>query len=410
MSIMKNMSDKFSEKDKRNIRLALIAVVIIAVVFAIASIDTTGKDKTKAELKTRKGKFSLLTDQVEKESWIAAQGSNIKKLQQENEEFKRNIDGLQKEIEKLTNRQEGLENQAKTLSNSQSAVKIQKDGLLPPLPKLNVRQPAAGDQKPPRPSGNLKSVESIKIYSDSSSDGRDKDSRGAKGGEDKRAGKGGDKLTLSSGSFMKGVLLNGIDAPTDSSSKGEPYPVLINISDMANLPNHFKMNLKNCFIIGAGYGNLADERAYIRTEKISCVTESGKTIDTNLKGHIIGEDGKLGVRGTLVSKQGQLIAQTLLAGTLSGLSSAFKPQQSVSINLNSDGSSGAATSDMEDVFKSGGAHGVSSAMNKLAEFYLKMAEKIFPIIEISAGRKVDVLVLEQAVLQQSGSLNEETGG
>jgi conjugal transfer pilus assembly protein TraB len=410
MPIMKNMSDKFSEKDKRNIRLALIAVVIIAVVFAIASIDTTGKDKTKAELKTRKGKFSLLTDQVEKESWIAAQGSNIKKLQQENEEFKKNIDGLKKELEKLTNRQEGLENQAKTLINSQSAVKIQKD-ILPPLPKLNVRPPAAGDQKPPRPpSGNLKSADSIKIFSDSSSDSREKGGRGTKGKEDKKGGQGGDKLTLSSGSFMKGVLLNGIDAPTDSSSKGEPYPVLINISDTANLPNHFKMNLKNCFIIGAGYGNLADERAYIRTEKLSCVTQTGKTIDTKLKGHIIGEDGKLGIRGTLVSKQGQLIAQTLLAGTLSGLSSVFKPQQSVSINLNSDGSSGVGTSDMEDVFKAGGAQGVSSAMNKLAEFYLKMAEKIFPIVEISAGRRVDVLVLEQAVLEQSGSLNEETGG
>ena len=408
MSIMKKMSEKFSEKDKRNIRLALIAVVIIAIIFAVASIETADKGKTTVEPKTRKGKFSLLTDQVEKESWIAAQGSNIKKLQQENEEFKKNIGALQKDIEKLGNRQESFENQAKTVF-PQSAVKIQKDGL-PPLPKLNNRQADAGDQKPPRPSGNLKSMESIKIYSDSSSDNKDKDSRGTKGKEEKRSEKGGNKLTLSSGSFMKGVLLNGIDAPTDSSSKGEPYPVLINISDMANLPNHYKMNLKNCFIIGAGYGNLADERAYIRTEKLSCIAENGKTIDTKLKGHIIGEDGKLGMRGLLVSKQGQLIAQTLLAGTLGGLAKAFKPQQSVAINLNPNGSSGAVTPDIEDVFKSGGAEGVSTAMNKVADFYLKMAEKIFPIIEISAGRKVDILILEQATLEQSGSLNEEIGG
>jgi conjugal transfer pilus assembly protein TraB len=281
---------------------------------------------------------------------------------------------------------------------------------VPPLPKLNNRQEASADQKPPRPSGSLKSVESIKIYTDSSAGTKEKDGRKTKGGKNKKNDKGGNKLTLSSGSFMKGVILNGMDAPTDSSSKGEPYPVLITISDITNLPNHFKMNLRNCFIIGAGYGNLADERAYIRTEKLSCVTGEGKTIDAKLKGHIIGEDGKLGVRGLLVSKQGQLIAQSLLAGTLGGLAKAFKPQQSVSINLNPNGSTGAITPDMEDVFKSGGAEGVSTAMNRVADFYLKMAEKIFPIIEISAGRKVDILILEQAVLEQSGKSTEEIGG
>lgn len=404
MSIMNKMSEKLSEKDKRNIRLALIAVVVVSVVIAIASIDTNTK-KAKPEPKTKKGKFSLLTDQVEKESWIAAQGSNIKKLQQENEEFKRNIDSLQKEIGKLNNRQDSYESLKKTLNNTPLPAGKDKNELLPPLPKPQN----TSNQKTMKPTNNIRPMESIKVYTDSSSGGKTKGGSEKEKSKEKNKDNNKTKLTLSGGSFMKGVLLNGIDAPTDSSSKGEPYPVLINVSDIATLPNHFKMNLKDCFIIGAGYGNLADERAYIRTEKLSCVTEGGKTIDTKLKGHIIGEDGKLGVRGTLVSKQGQLIAQTLLAGTLGGLSKAFKPQQSVSINLNPNGSGGVVP-DMEDVFKSGGSEGVSSAMNKVAEFYLKMAEKIFPIIEISAGRKVDILVLEQATLEQSGSLNGETGG
>ncbi len=57
--------------------------------------------------------------------------------------------------------------------------------------------------------------------------------------------------------------------------------------------------------------------------------------------------------------------------------------------------------DAGDVLKSGAAEGVSSSMNKVADFYLKMAEKIFPIIEIDPGRKVDIMILEKSVLTPS---------
>ncbi len=411
MSTLGNFTDKLTEKDKKNIRVALVIVAVIALIIGISSFTTNDKKTSKKiEVKQKKGKFSLLTDQVEKESWIAAQGHNIKKLQQENEDFKRNIDEIKQEMTKLQNRHREFELETKQgFSTKQLPESKDNKSLLPPLPKISGSNQTAKDpdrNRVPKGAGPGLSIESIKVFTDNSIE---KDKKKESDKKTKKEAKQS-KLTLSSGSFMRATLLNGIDAPTDFAAKSEPYPVLLNIDDITKLPNFYRMNLRNCYVVGAGYGNLADERAYIRTEKLSCVSEAGKVIDVKLKGHIIGEDGKLGLRGTLVSKQGQLIAQSLIAGTLGGLAKAFKPQQSVSINLNSNGSDGTSAPSAEDLFKSAGAEGVSTAANKVADFYLKMAEKIFPIIEIGAGRKVDILVLDQTILEQSGSVNDNIGG
>jgi len=408
---MPTFTDKLTEKDKKNIRIALVIVAVIAVIIGISSFTTDDKKTSKKrEVKSKKGKFSLLTDQVEKESWIAAQGHNIKKLQQENEDFKRNIDEIRQEMTKLQNRHREFELETKR-SFSPKQLPHSKDNKdsLPPLPRINSSNQTSKEVdriRVPKAAGPGLSLDSIKVFSDTSIEKEKKKESDIKTKKEAKQS----KLTLSSGSFMRATLLNGIDAPTDFAAKSEPYPVLLNIDDITKLPNFYRMNLRNCYVVGAGYGNLADERAYIRTEKLSCVSESGKVIDVKLKGHIIGEDGKLGLRGTLVSKQGQLIAQSLIAGTLGGLAKAFKPQQSVSINLGSNSNDDTSAPSAEDLFKSAGAEGVSTAANKVADFYLKMAEKIFPIIEIGAGRKVDILVLDQTILEQSGSVNENIGG
>lgn len=411
--------NNLTEKKKQKLRMLLIVgglVILVVIISSVMGGKNKNKDMQDNEAR-EKGKFSLLTEKVEKESWIAAQGTNIKKLQIENEEFRREMESIKGNLENIQAKQKDIEITARNAVFSNSAGKpedkISKPNAVPPLPRIDKDRTGTTDsspehegKRPRKDSAASRRDLSIKVYTDSSTVEAEKpDTK-------KKKAESGPAITLSSGSFMKAVMLNGIDAPTDFGSKTEPYPVLMNVSDTAILPNLHRMNLKNCFIIGAGYGNLADERAYIRTEKLSCITASNKVIDTALKGHAIGEDGKLGIRGKLVSKQGQLIAQSLLSGTLSGLAKAFKPQQSVAINLNpNSGGTGYATPGAEEVLRSGGAEGVSSAMNKVSEFYLKMAEKIFPIIEIDAGRKVDILVLEQTDLKPgdagSGGLNHE---
>jgi conjugal transfer pilus assembly protein TraB len=62
-------------------------------------------------------------------------------------------------------------------------------------------------------------------------------------------------------SFTRGTLLGGLDAPTGGQAQSNPHPVLIRLSDNAVLPNRFRGEYRECFVIAAGYGDISSERA-----------------------------------------------------------------------------------------------------------------------------------------------------
>lgn len=201
---------------------------------------------------------------------------------------------------------------------------------------------------------------------------------------------------LPSGSFTRALLLGGLDAPTGGQAQRNPQPVLLRLSDNAILPNQFRSRVKECFVVGAGYGDVSSERAYIRTESLSCVTRDGTAIDVPVKGYVAGEDGKAGMRGRLVSKQGQILANALLAGIASGIGSAFQ-QSATTTSLSPLGSTSTITSGKQ--LEAGLGTGVGRALDRLAQYYISLAEKVFPVIEVDAGRTVDVVLTQGVALQ-----------
>ncbi len=219
--------------------------------------------------------------------------------------------------------------------------------------------------------------------------------QGAQGGD---AGRGASRnldnfLPIS---FTKAVLLGGLDAPTGGHSQTNPHPVLLRLEDNAVLPNRFRGQVRECFVVGAGYGDLSSERAYIRTEKLSCMRNDGTVMEISIKGSIFGEDGKVGVRGRLVSKQGQVLANALIAGVISGIGSGV---QASFTNTQTSALGTVQTTDPNHALQAGMGAGFSKAMDRMAQYYITLAEKMFPIIEVDAGRLVDVVLTEGAVLE-----------
>ena len=208
---------------------------------------------------------------------------------------------------------------------------------------------------------------------------------------------------IPSGAFTRAILLGGLDAPTGGMAQRNPQPVLLRLMDNAVLPNQFRSRIKECFVIGAGYGDISSERAYIRTESLSCVTRDGTAIDVPVKGYIAGEDGKAGMRGRLVSKQGQILANALMAGVASGIGSAFQ-QNATTLSISPLGSTSSVEPDKQ--IQAGLGTGVGRALDRLAQYYISLAEKVFPVIEVDAGRTVDVVLTQGVALQ--GSLDGET--
>ena len=201
---------------------------------------------------------------------------------------------------------------------------------------------------------------------------------------------------LPSGTFTRALLLGGLDAPTGGQAQRNPQPVLLRLMDNAVLPNQFRSRVKECFVVGAGFGDVSSERAYIRTESLSCITRDGTAIDVPIKGYVAGEDGKAGMRGRLVSKQGQILANALLAGVASGIGQAFT-QSSTTTSISPLGTT--STVDSGKQLEAGVSTGVGKALDRLAQYYITLAEKVFPVIEIDAGRTVDVVLTQGIALQ-----------
>ena len=219
---------------------------------------------------------------------------------------------------------------------------------------------------------------------------------------------------LPGGTFMKAVILGGIDAPTGNVSRDNPHPVLLRVADEAQLPNLAKLDLKECLVLAAGYGEISSERALLRTERMSCQRPDKTFFDSVIHGFIVGEDGRAGVRGKLVTKQGQILQRSLLAGIGSGFSDIFRSRYADQIQANNNAFANQATNNTTntidiseyqttfgDYATSAFASGASNALGRLADYYMRLADRTHPIIEIGAGRTVDI------VLQEGVDLNAD---
>jgi len=190
-------------------------------------------------------------------------------------------------------------------------------------------------------------------------------------------------------SFTRGTLLGGLDAPTGGQSQSNPHPVLIRLSDNSILPNRFRGEYRDCFVVAAGYGDISSERAYLRTESLSCVRADGATLEVKIQGSVYGEDGKVGMRGRLVTKQGQMLANALLAGVVSGIGQGLSTS---STEYSTSALGTVASAQGGDAYRAGVGTGVGRALDRLAQYYIKLAENTFPVIEVDAGREIDVVI------------------
>ena len=253
------------------------------------------------------------------------------------------------------------------------------------FPVMGAGAPALTPAPPPPPQ---RGIGRVRIAPASPEPGKgEAPAKGADGGAVAATERSAGKTFLPIG-LVRAVMLGGLDAPTGGQAQNEPLPVMLKLTDLGVLPNHFRANIKDCFAVGAAYGDIAAERAYIRLVTLSCVRKDGQALEVKVAGHVFDETGKLGVRGRLVSKQGQILANALLAGVVSGIGRGIEYSSSTSTvtafgNTVSQPQAGGE-------FKAGVGQGVGRALDRLANYYISLAEKVFPVIEVDAQRHVDL--------------------
>lgn len=194
---------------------------------------------------------------------------------------------------------------------------------------------------------------------------------------------------VTSGTYSRGVLLSGLAVSTSLSTQSNPQPIVVRLVDPGVLPKGFHSDIKDAVLIGACYGDLSAERAFCRLNSITLVENNGEVLERKVEGWIFGEDGRPGLKGDVVDRAGDIARNAMMAGILGGMSKFLENQATSSVfPVSPFGQTNALKG--RDMLAGGAASGAASAFEKLADFSIKRAEAMQPIILVSSGRMVDV--------------------
>jgi len=207
---------------------------------------------------------------------------------------------------------------------------------------------------------------------------------------------------IPAGTTVKAILLSSVDMPCGVRGSTDPLPVKLRVIADGNLPHNVKARLKSGIITASVYGDLSSERVYFRLEKLTQIKPDGYYIETQVAGYISGEDGKYGLRGTVVDKSCQLVENALYSGFLSGVSNFF--EAAATSRLYPAGPWGGEAPDIHwgqtagQLGIAGGSGGATNALDVLTDYFIKRAEQLRPVIQITPGRIVDITFSDSADL------------
>lgn len=368
----------------------LAALVTGLVAFAIV-VAFLSQDKKKSEKTEPATTIRLKNDSFNEEHFVTTYGAQITSLQKE-------VDALTAELKRKEERDE-KEKRFKERENTFEAafdhVQTQQLGELDnPYGKSNSNS-AVLKRNPQNDAPRLV----IKKVSDAEPAEKTNRSKTDQIAKNRTTEKKADELLIT-GSFARARLLNGVEAPTGGQANGNPVPMLLEIKDPAFLPNRYRSDIKRCMVTANATGDLSSERVLVRLDRMSCITNSRGAIDVRVTGYVTGEDGKTGLKARVVTRSGQAIANALLVGTLSGLGEAV----SLAAQDSTTNFAGTVTNSVNNPWRAGLGDGMKDAMDRVADYYLKLADKIFPVLEVDAGRDVDIVITQSSSIVTEKSI------
>ena len=213
--------------------------------------------------------------------------------------------------------------------------------------------------------------------------------------------------TIPAGAFAGAVMVGGVDASTSIQASNDPRPVLLRVTDHGTLPRKFKSDLCGCHVLAACYGDISSERVYMRLEKLTCTErKTGEIVEMTVNGYVAGEDGRAGLRGVVVDRAGESMRNAAVGGFLSGMGNFLSQSHNPVTFSPMNGLAQTNPMTNPEMLKFGAAKGASGALEKYAEFYIKRAEQMQPVIQVQAGRRVDIVFTQGVAFENSAARGE----
>lgn len=190
---------------------------------------------------------------------------------------------------------------------------------------------------------------------------------------------------IPSGSFSDALMIEGADANASVTGSQNTSAVVFTLMGNVSMPNGKTYDMDQCRVTAEIWGDISSERGEVRTKNISCILKNGKHIDMPFEGHAAYQ-GKQGIRGKPVMRNGKIIGYAGAAGLLSGFGEGIQSAATPSVGIGATASVGAG-----DIFKQGIGGGASKAADTLSQYWIKRAEQYHPVIDIGAGNRVTIV-------------------
>ncbi|WHA05654.1 hypothetical protein N3Z17_07385 (plasmid) [Candidatus Bandiella numerosa] len=202
---------------------------------------------------------------------------------------------------------------------------------------------------------------------------------------------------IPAGSHAKAVLISGVDAGIGITSEADPRHVLMRVTGTVTSAGFGVDNLKSdvligCIIQGQAVGDISSEKAYVKPTVMTCAKKPNTVIEIPVKGYIISQ-GKSGIRGKVISREGDLVLKSFLSEAISGLGGGVSQSMRPKYEMTSGSLVGEKQS-LKDILSGGMASGVGSSSDRLSDYFIKKAEQYQPVISIDEGTIVDIVFQE----------------
>ena len=198
------------------------------------------------------------------------------------------------------------------------------------------------------------------------------------------------------GAYAQATIISGVDASVGISSQSDPRPVLLRIKGPAVSSIYDgeaqKADLNGCIITAAASGDLSSEKVFVKLINMTCSKSEDLIYEIAVKGYVAGQ-GKSGVRGNVISRAGDVVAKSFLAGLVGGFGQGLSAKVSPPLNF-SNGLTTQSAMTTQDVLNTGLGQGAASAGDRLSEYYIEKAEQYQPVISVPSGIDVEVVFVE----------------
>ncbi len=214
---------------------------------------------------------------------------------------------------------------------------------------------------------------------------------------------------IPAGAYAPAEVISGVDAAVGVNAQADPRPVLFRITGPAVTAalgsTRQTTDIKGCTVTGAAFGDLSSEKVYVRLQTMTCSRRHGQVFETDVQGYMAGA-GKAGVRGVVVSREGALVAQSFVAGAVSGIGGAAAEAMQPQVIDTGAAGVGVTTGQQQitDILKSGIGQGLDNAGGKVSDYLVKRAEQYQPVVVMQAGTRVELVFITGVELNPDGQI------